>query len=68
VTKIILPTQNRRDLDEVPKELFKDIRFVFVDNMRQVFREALKEKAPPAMTTAPRPARLPQAATSRRGF
>src|SRR5436190_16005997 len=28
VTKIILPSPNRRDLDEVPKELFKDIRFV----------------------------------------
>jgi ATP-dependent Lon protease len=37
VTTIILPQQNRRDLDEVPKEPFKDIRFVFVDNMRQVF-------------------------------
>src|SRR5881409_2038718 len=34
VTKIILPAQNRRDLDEVPKELFKDIEFVFVDNIR----------------------------------
>ena len=44
VTTIILPQQNRRDLDEVPKEPFKDIRFVFVDNMRQVFREALGEK------------------------
>src|SRR5213083_617770 len=49
VTKIIMPSQNRRDLDEVPKEPFKDIEFVYVDNMRQVFREALKEKiAPPA--------------------
>ncbi|MDX6528109.1 MAG: ATP-dependent Lon protease [Blastocatellia bacterium] len=67
VTKIILPAQNRRDLDEVPKELFKDIRFVFVDNMKQVFREALKEKAPPVVTSGPRPARLPQAASSRRG-
>jgi ATP-dependent Lon protease len=65
VTKIILPAQNRRDLDEVPKELFKDIRFVFVENMRQVFREALKEKAPPALTASPRPARLPQAASGR---
>jgi len=68
VTKIILPAQNRRDLDEVPKELFKDIRFVFVDNMRQVFREALKEKAPPALTSSSRPASLPQAASGRRGF
>ena len=65
VTKIILPSQNQRDLDEVPKGLFKDVRFVFVDNMRQVFREALKEKAPPALSTSPRAARLPQAATSR---
>jgi ATP-dependent Lon protease len=64
VTKIILPTQNRRDLDEVPKELFKDITFVFVDNMRQVFREALKEKIAPALS-GPRPTRLPQAAGSR---
>ena len=65
VTKIILPTQNRRDLDEVPKEPFKDITFVFVDNMRQVFREALKEKAPPTLATGSRPARLPQAASAR---
>src|SRR5258708_19863607 len=66
VTKIILPSQNRRDLDEVPKELFKDIRFVFVDNMRQVFLEPLKEKTPPALTASPRPALLPQAASGRR--
>ncbi|HVS20885.1 MAG TPA: S16 family serine protease, partial [Pyrinomonadaceae bacterium] len=65
VTKIILPAQNRRDMDEVPKEPFKDVRFVFVDNMRQVFREALKEKAAPALSSSPRPARLPQAASGR---
>src|SRR6266403_1433274 len=68
VTKIILPAQNRRDLDEVPKELFKDIRFVFVENMRQVFREALKEKAPASLPASGRPARLPQAASGRRSF
>jgi ATP-dependent Lon protease len=65
VTKIVLPTQNRRDLDEVPKELFKDIQFVFVDNMRQVFREALKEKVAPPASSSSRPARLPQAASGR---
>jgi ATP-dependent Lon protease len=65
VSTIILPQQNRRDLDEVPKEPFKDIRFVFVDNMRQVFREALKEKSAPPVTTGQRPQRLPQAVTSR---
>lgn len=65
VTKIILPAQNRRDLDEVPKEPFKDISFVFVENMRQVFREALKEKQPSALTSTSRPSRLPQAASGR---
>src|SRR4030095_11045186 len=62
---IILPVQNRRDLDEVPKEPFKDIRFVFVENMRQVFREALKEKVVPPVSSGPRPQRMPQAAATR---
>jgi ATP-dependent Lon protease len=63
VSTIILPHQNQRDMDEVPKELFKDIRFVFVDNMKQVFREALKEKVAPPVLPATRPQRLPQAAS-----
>src|SRR6185503_17687970 len=65
VSTIILPQQNRRDLDEVPKEPFKDIRFVFVENMRQVFREALKEKVTPPVSSSPRPQRMPQAAAPR---
>src|SRR6187401_1451489 len=67
VSTIILPQQNRRDLDEVPKEPFKDIRFVFVENMRQVFREALGEKVVPPASPSPRPPqRIPQAANAPR--
>jgi hypothetical protein len=47
----------------VPKEPFKDIRFVFVDNVRQVFQEALKGKDAPPATTGARPSRMPQAAS-----
>src|SRR5436309_2603289 len=65
VTKIILPHQNERDMDEVSKEPFKDIRFVFVENMRQVFRQALKEKVTPPVSSTTRPQRLPQAASGR---
>jgi ATP-dependent Lon protease len=65
VRKILLPVQNRRDLEEVPKEPLKDIQFIFVDNVRQVFREALGPKAAPIATPAPRPIRLPQAARPR---
>ena len=66
VSTIILPQQNRRDLEDVPKEPFKDIQLVFVDNMRQVFREALKERVVPPATSSPRTQpRVPQAAVAR---
>jgi ATP-dependent Lon protease len=57
VTKIILPAQNQRDMEEVPKELFGAIQFVFVENVRQVFQEALKERVAPSPTPTgpPRP-------------
>src|SRR5688500_18546018 len=65
ITKVILPHLNRRDMDEIPKELFGEMTFVFVENVRDVFREALKEKTPPAAAPVQRPPRLPQAAAPR---
>jgi ATP-dependent Lon protease len=63
VTKIILPAQNRRDMDEIPKELLGEIQFIFAENVTEVFREALKEKAQtPPGATLPRASRLPQTA------
>jgi ATP-dependent Lon protease len=62
VTQIILPAQNRRDMDEVPKELMGEIKFVFVENVRQVFDVALKERATPPAPATPRPKALPQPA------
>ncbi len=61
VTKIILPALNQRDMDEVPKELFGEIQFIFVDNVRQVFQEALKERVVSSSAPAgtPRPKVLP---------
>jgi ATP-dependent Lon protease len=41
VRTIVLPQQNRRDLEEVPKELQQEIDFVFVESVRQVLRTAL---------------------------
>lgn len=65
VSKVILPHLNRRDMDELPKELFGDMRFVFVEHVREVFREALKEKAPQAASPVQRQPRMPQAAAPR---
>jgi ATP-dependent Lon protease len=39
--KVILPAQNRKDLEEVPKEPQRDIEIVFVENVREVFTVAL---------------------------
>ncbi|HMG33536.1 MAG TPA: endopeptidase La [Blastocatellia bacterium] len=41
VTTILLPQQNRRDLEEVPKELLKDVSFVFIDSVRQALKTAI---------------------------
>jgi ATP-dependent Lon protease len=65
VTKVILPHLNRRDMEEIPKELFGEMTFVFVENVREVFREALKEKAPAPSAPVQRQSRLPQAAAPR---
>jgi ATP-dependent Lon protease len=41
VSSIILPSQNRKDLEEVPKELQKEMKFVFVDTVKQAVKTAL---------------------------
>jgi ATP-dependent Lon protease len=58
---VILPAQNKRDLEELPKEVLEDLKFVFVDNARQVFREALREKEksdPATIANPPRSTRI----------
>jgi len=67
VSTVILPQQNRRDLDEIPKELFANLRFVFVESVQQVFREALREKLQPTTSGTTRPTKMPQAASPQRG-
>jgi ATP-dependent Lon protease len=41
VNTIVMPQQNRRDLDEVPKELLKEMNFVYVESVNQVLKTAL---------------------------
>ncbi len=48
VTKIILPRQNERDMEEVPKNLFTEIEFVFVDNVQKVLEHSLLKAKPKA--------------------
>ena len=41
---IILPKNNKKDLEDVPAKVKKDIKFVFVDHMDDVLGVALKRK------------------------
>jgi ATP-dependent Lon protease len=43
VSTIVLPQQNRRDLEEIPKELLKELDLVFVESVQQVLKTALCE-------------------------
>ncbi|OGH06780.1 MAG: endopeptidase La, partial [Candidatus Levybacteria bacterium RBG_13_35_9] len=38
---IILPKDNKKDLEDVPKEVIKDLKFVFVEHMDDVLQQAL---------------------------
>lgn len=41
IKKMILPAQNKKDMEEVPQEPQKGMDFVFVSHVQQVFEEAL---------------------------
>jgi ATP-dependent Lon protease len=48
VPGVILPAWNRKDVEDIPKHIQKEIRFHFVDRMLDVLELALtREKAPP---------------------
>ncbi len=41
IKKVILPAQNRKDMEEVPPEPQREMEFVFVEHIQEVLREAL---------------------------
>ena len=44
LTRIVAPRDNRRDLEELPAKVRKDIAFTFVDHMDQVLNAALRRQ------------------------
>jgi ATP-dependent Lon protease len=47
IRRVLLPTRNEADLDDIPADLRSEMELVMVDSIDQVLREALT-KAPPA--------------------
>ncbi len=43
IKEIILPKWNKKDLQEIPKEILKDINFHFVDNVEEAYKIAFSE-------------------------
>ncbi len=41
IRKVLLPSRNRKDLEDVPDSVRKDIKFVFCERVEDVIREAL---------------------------
>lgn len=44
ITTVILPKENKKDLEDIPKEVSKDLTFHFVENIDEVLRIALSRK------------------------
>ncbi len=43
IKKIIMPQPNKKDLVDIPQKIRKEMQFIFVDNINQVFKEALNK-------------------------
>jgi len=41
ITTVILPKNNKKDLEDIPKEVTKDLKFHFVEHMDEVLNVAL---------------------------
>jgi ATP-dependent Lon protease len=49
IREVILPRRNERDIEDIPEELRKQLRFVLVDDAEEVLHHALM----PASTDVP---------------
>lgn len=50
---VVLPKDNKKDLEDIPKKTLKDIKFVFTDQLEDVLKTAMK-KWPAVKTKRPR--------------
>jgi ATP-dependent Lon protease len=48
VKKMIMPAANKKDLHEIPKKVIRDIEFIFVQDVKEVLKEAMAGSLGPA--------------------
>ena len=49
ITKVILPKENERDLEDVPEDVRSELSFVTVETIEEVLKEALGIEMPPTV-------------------
>jgi ATP-dependent Lon protease len=52
IKKVVIPMRNKKDLEDIPKYIKKDMQFIFADNMDRVLKTALKSDEKPAKKPA----------------
>ncbi|MHB8846740.1 MAG: endopeptidase La [Nitrospirota bacterium] len=57
ITTVIIPKQNEKDLDDVPKEIRKDMHFILAETMDDVINSALRKKLPRRIVRGKKPGR-----------
>ena len=62
IQSIIIPKRNQKDLEDIPKHLVRGLEFIFVENMSEVLKSALRPKGRQKFKTAT----IPSQATSGR--
>jgi ATP-dependent Lon protease len=66
IKTIILPALNRKDLEDIPKNVEKDIQFHFVEKMQDVLKLALENKKPRMAKNNPTKKRKSSATNTRK--
>jgi ATP-dependent Lon protease len=44
IKTILLPTENKKDISEIPDNVRRKLEFIYVDSMDEVLKHALSEK------------------------
>ncbi len=57
IKTMIIPKENEKDLDDIPKYLRKDMHFIFAETMDDVISTALRKKIPRRIIVKKRPGR-----------
>src|SRR5204863_5968751 len=54
IDTVILPSLNKRDLEDINEAIRKEMKFVFVDDVKSVFKAALLQNRPAKIVRGPR--------------